>query len=73
MDNERNSRIKSLLPMLLLPVIFIAVISFFFNSGGAKDKKTTYYDVVEMFYHDEVAEYNLTNVAIGSLAKLLGM
>ena len=37
-NNERNgSRAKSLLPMLLLPVIFIAVISFFFNSGGAKD------------------------------------
>ena len=50
MDNERNNgRVKSLLPMLLLPVIFIAVISFFFNSGANRDKKMTYYEVVEMF------------------------
>ena len=61
MDNEKNagSRAKSLLPMLLLPVIFIAVISFFFNSNGSKEKKLTYYEVVEMFYNDEVAEYDL--------------
>ena len=66
MDNERNSRLKSLLPMLILPVIFIAVISFFFNSGAGKDKKMTYYEVVEMFYHDEISEYSL-NLSSGVL------
>ena len=52
--------------MLLLPVIFIAVISFFFNSNGSKEKKLSYYDVVEMFYNDEVAEYDL-NLSSGVL------
>ena len=68
MDNEKNGggRARSLLPMLLLPVIFIAVISFFFNSNGSKEKKLTYYDVVEMFYNDEVAEYDL-NLSSGVL------
>ena len=66
MDNERNSRFKSLLPMLLLPVIFIAVISFFFNSNSAKEKKLTYYEIVEMFYHDQISEYSL-NLSSGVL------
>ena len=52
--------------MLLLPVIFIAVISFFFNSGANRDKKMTYYEVVEMFYHDEISEYSL-NLSSGVL------
>ena len=52
--------------MLILPVIFIAVISFFFNSGAGKDKKMTYYEVVEMFYHDEISEYSL-NLSSGVL------
>ncbi|MBQ6065239.1 MAG: AAA family ATPase, partial [Clostridia bacterium] len=52
--------------MLLLPVIFITVISFFFNSNGSKEKKLTYYEVVEMFYNDEVAEYDL-NLSSGVL------
>ena len=52
--------------MLLLPVIFIAVISFFFGSNGAKDKKLTYYEVVDMFYHDQISEYSL-NLSSGVL------
>ena len=66
LDNEKNSRIKSLLPLLLLPVFFIAVISFFFNSGSGRDKKLTYYEVVEMFYNDEISEYSL-NLSSGVL------
>ena len=64
MNNDKIKKIGQFLPILLLPVIMILFISFYFNSESAA--KVTYYDVVEMFENNEIAEYNL-NLSSGVL------
>ena len=65
MNNERAKKIGQLLPIILLPIIMIVFISVFFNNN-ASEKKTTYYQIVEMFRSDEIDSYEL-NLSSGLL------
>ena len=64
MNNDKIKKIGQFLPILLLPVIMILFVSFYINSDSAA--KVTYYDVVEMFENNEIAEYKL-NLSSGVL------
>ena len=64
MNNDKIKKIGQFLPILILPVIMILFVSFYVNSDSAA--KVTYYDVVEMFENNEIAEYNL-NLSSGVL------
>ena len=63
--NEKSRKLGQFLPFLLLPVLMIMFIWFFYQSGE-KQKKTTYYEIVELFYADGVQEYEL-NLSSGVL------
>ncbi len=67
MNNEKSNRIGQLVPWLLVPVLIILVMSFFVGGDTAASKKTTYYDIVEMFNNHEIAEYKL-NLSNGVLS-----
>ena len=59
MKNEKR-RIGQFLPFLLLPVILIVVLSFFANNNdGAAKKKLKYYELVDLFYSDQIESYEL--------------
>ena len=65
MNNEKVSKVKQFIPMLLLSVLFIVLITYFLNSGS-NNKKLTYYEVVEMFQQNQIEEYKL-NLSSGVL------
>ncbi len=67
MNNEKSNRIGQLVPWLLVPVLIILVMSFFVGGDTTASKKTTYYDIVEMFNNHEIAEYKL-NLSNGVLS-----
>ncbi len=67
MNNEKSNRIGQLVPWLLVPVLIILVMSFFVGGDTTGSKKTTYYDIVEMFNNHEIAEYKL-NLSNGVLS-----
>lgn len=55
------------MPWLLVPVLIILVMSYFIGNEASTGKKTTYYDIVEMFNNHEIAEYKL-NLSNGVLS-----
>ena len=62
---ETTRKVGQFLPFLLLPVFMILTIWFFYqNSNG--EKRATYYDLVQKFRQDEIAEYEL-NLSSGVL------
>lgn len=68
MNNERNDKLKKLsqlLPLILIPLIFILTISLYVG-GGSKEKELTYYDIVRLFDNNEISEYTL-NLSSGVL------
>ena len=69
MNNERNDKLRKIgqfLPLLLIPVIMITLITFFAGDNTAKEKKVTYYDIIEMFENNDISEYTL-NLSSGLL------
>lgn len=66
MNNEKNNRAGQIIPWLLVPVIFIFIMSFFIGGNNGYSKKTTYSDIVDMFNNHEIAEYQL-NLGSGVL------
>ena len=60
-----SDKVKAVLPYILIPVIFILVISYFSGSQAGNDK-TEYYEIVELFNSEQVAEYSL-NIGSGAL------
>ena len=64
MNNDKIKKIGQFLPIILLPVIMILFVSFYVNSNSSA--KVTYYDIVEMFENNEIAEYEL-NLSSGVL------
>ncbi len=58
MSNSNANKIKQFLPFIILPLVMILLISFFMTNGENK-KDLTYYDLVEKFANNEVAEYTL--------------
>lgn len=67
MNNEKTNRFGQLVPWLLVPVLIILVMSYFIGNEASTGKKTTYYDIVEMFNNHEIAEYKL-NLSNGVLS-----
>ncbi len=67
LNNEKSNRIGQLVPWLLVPVLIILVMTFFVGGETSYSKKTTYYDIVEMFNNHEIAEYKL-NLSNGVLS-----
>ena len=65
MSNNFLDKVKQFLPIIVLPVVMIFLISYF-ATNNTESKKTTYYDVVEMFANNEVEEYSL-NLGSGVL------
>ena len=66
MSNIKNTgKIKQLIPYIMLPVVMILIMSFF-SLNTAEKKKVSYYEVVEMFNNNEIAEYSL-NMGSGVL------
>ena len=63
--NEKSKRIGQFLPFLLLPLVMILFIWFFYQNG-TNEKKTTYYEIVQMFRSDEIGKYEL-NLSSGVL------
>jgi len=67
MDQKKNfGKIKSFLPMIALPLIFIIILTFMTTGQQSKKSKMTYYQLVETFNNAEVAEYTL-NISSGVL------
>lgn len=66
LNNEKSNRIGQLVPWLLIPVLIILVMTFFVGGETSYSKKTTYYDIVEMFNNHEIEEYKL-NLSNGLL------
>ncbi len=60
-----KDKIKAILPYILIPVIFVLVISFF-STTDTGSTKTEYYKIVELFNDNQVAEYSL-NIGSGAL------
>ena len=63
--NEKTRRYGQFLPFLLLPIIMILAIWTFYQRSGS-EKKTTYYEMVELFREDKVQSYEL-NLSSGVL------
>lgn len=66
LNNEKSNRIGQIIPWLLVPVLIISVMTFFVGGDSGYSKKTTYYDIVEMFNNHEIEEYKL-NLSNGLL------
>lgn len=64
-NNTFANKIKQFAPFILLPVLMILMISVFVNNNG-ENKKLKYYDIVQMFQNNEIAEYSL-NLGSGVL------
>ncbi len=63
--NKNGKKIFSYLPYLLIPLMLIA--SFWMFSGGTKESdKKEYYEIVQLFEDDKIAEYEL-NLSSGAL------
>lgn len=65
MAAKNTNRLKQFAPIIIMPLIMILLISYF-SMSSANNKKLTYYEVVEMFANNEVAEYTL-NMGSGVL------
>lgn len=63
--NTIINKLKQFAPFILLPVLMILMISVFVNNNG-ENKKLKYYDIVQMFHNNEIAEYTL-NLGSGVL------
>ena len=63
--NEKTRKYGQFLPFLLLPIIMILAIWTFYQRSGS-EKKTTYYEMVELFREDKVQSYEL-NLSSGVL------
>ena len=63
--NKNGKKIFSYLPYLLIPLMLMA--SFWMFSGGTKESdKKEYYEIVQLFEDDKIAEYEL-NLSSGAL------
>ena len=65
MENN-GSRIRQFLPYVLIPLLLVATVMLFTGRGAAKKTKMQYYEVVQLFEDDKVAEYSL-NLSSGAL------
>ncbi len=54
------------LSYLLIPLILIGAFALYSNNDSSKSKKVKYYEIVELFKTDQIAEYNL-NLSSGTL------
>ena len=54
------------LSYLLIPLILIGAFALYSNNDPSKSKKVKYYEIVELFKTDQIAEYNL-NLSSGTL------
>ncbi len=57
---------KAIIPYVAIPLAFILVIAFYSVSGVNRQKKTEYYEIVNMFENRQVTEYKL-NLSSGAL------
>ena len=64
MKNDKVKKLGQFLPILIVPLIMIFLISYYVGSDSSS--KMTYYNIVEMFENDEIAEYSL-NLSSGVL------
>ena len=53
-------------PYIVFPLAFLLVIVYYINFGGTTPAKTEYYEVINLFEENKVAEYNL-NLSSGAL------
>ena len=65
MADKNLNRLKQFAPIIIMPLVMILLISYF-AMNNTSNKKLTYYEVVEMFANNEIAEYNL-NLGSGVL------
>lgn len=54
------------LSYLLIPLILIGAFALYSNNNSTQSKKVRYYEIVELFKTDQIAEYNL-NLSSGNL------
>ncbi len=57
---------KVLIPYIIFPLVFVLCIIFYINYGQATPAKTEYYQLVNLFQQNKVAEYDL-NLSSGAL------
>lgn len=61
----KNSKLKAILPYLIIPIVMIIAISYL-SSSTATSKNLKYYEIVELFDEEKVVSYNL-NLSSGAL------
>lgn len=65
MESKNNNWMRYL-SYLLIPLILIGAFALYSNNDPSKSKKVKYYEIVELFKTDQIAEYNL-NLSSGTL------
>ncbi len=65
MESKNNNWMRYL-SYLLIPLILIGAFALYSNNDETKSKKIKYYEIVELFKTDQIAEYNL-NLSSGTL------
>ena len=65
MESKNNNWMRYL-SYLLIPLILIGAFALYSNNDSSKSKKVKYYEIVELFKTDQIAEYNL-NLSSGTL------
>lgn len=63
---------KAVIPYIVIPLAFIMCIAYYANMGKTTQKKTEYYELINMFEENKISEYTL-NLSSGALKyKLAG-
>lgn len=65
MESKNNNWMRYL-SYLLIPLILIGAFALYSNNNSTQSKKVRYYEIVELFKTDQIAEYNL-NLSSGNL------
>lgn len=62
---KKNNKFLQFVPIIMIAFVLLSAV-FFMNTDSKDRKKTTYYDIVEMFRNNEIATYTL-NCSNGKL------